>query len=139
MAEDHAGGAARDAGATRDGAIDLGDLSGLEAAQFPRGTVDGIDDVVDWYRFELAEARDVEFGLRRQEADADLHLEDASGTVLQSSALPGTVNESVLARLEAGTYYVRVEAREAGTNGYVLRASPPPGGAGGHPAWRKNK
>ncbi|MYI67787.1 MAG: hypothetical protein F4103_03190, partial [Boseongicola sp. SB0673_bin_14] len=130
MAEDHAGGAARDAGATRDGAIDLGDLSGLEAAQFPRGTVDGIDDVVDWYRFELAEARDVEFGLRRQEADADLHLEDASGTVLQSSALPGTVNESVLARLEAGTYYVRVEAREAGTNGYVLRYGPPSGEPG---------
>ena len=60
-------------------------------------------------------------GLRRQDADADLVLEDAAGNVLHSSANDGTANEWLRETLLAGTYYVRVEAQEAGANAYVFR------------------
>ena len=105
----------------RAAAEDLGDITELAAARFPRGTLDGGADGVGWYRFTLSEARAVGLGLRRQDADADLVLEDAEGNVLHSSANGGTANEWVRETLLAGTYYVGVEAQEAGANAYVFR------------------
>ena len=105
----------------RAAAEDLGDITELAAARFPRGTLDGGADGVAWYRFTLSEARAVALGLRRQDADADLVLEDAEGNVLHSSANDGTANEWMRETLLAGTYYVRVEAQEAGANAYVFR------------------
>ena len=102
-------------------AEDLGDITELASPLFPRGTLDGAADAVAWYRFTLSEAREVGLGLRRQDADADLVLEDAAGNVLHSSANDGTANEWVRETLLAGTYYVRVEAQEAGANAYVFR------------------
>ena len=105
----------------RAAAEDLGDITELAAARFPRGTLDGGADGVAWYRFTLSEARAVALGLRRQDADADLVLEDAAGNELHSSANGGTANEWMRETLLAGTYYVRVEAQEAGANAYVFR------------------
>ena len=56
-----------------------------------------------------------------QDADADLVLEDAAGNVLHSGERSSTTNEWVRETLLAGTYYVRVEAQEAGANTYVFR------------------
>ena len=105
----------------RAAAEDLGDITELAAARFPLGTLDGGADGVAWYRFTLSEARAVALGLRRQDADADLVLEDAAGNVLHSSERSGTANEWMRETLLAGTYYVRVEAQEAGANAYVFR------------------
>ena len=105
----------------RAAAEDLGDITELAAARFPLGTLDGGADGVGWYRFTLSEARAVGLGLRRQDADADLVLEDAEGNVLHSSANGGTANEWMRETLLAGTYYVGVEAQEAGANAYVFR------------------
>ena len=105
----------------RAAAEDLGDITELAAARFPLGTLDGGADGVAWYRFTLSEARAVGLGLRRQDADADLVLEDAAGNVLHSSTNDGTANEWMRETLLAGTYYVRVEAQEAGANAYVFR------------------
>ena len=105
----------------RAAAEDLGDITELAAPLFPLGTLDGAADGVAWYRFTLSEAREVALGLRRQDADADLVVEDAAGNVLHSSANDGTANEWVRETLLAGTYYVRVEAQEAGANAYVFR------------------
>ena len=105
----------------RAAAEDLGDITELAAARFPLGTLDGGADGVAWYRFTLSEAREVGLGLRRQDADADLVLEDAEGNVLHSSERSGTANEWMRETLLAGTYYVRVEAQEAGANAYVFR------------------
>ena len=105
----------------RAAAEDLGDITELAAARFPLGTLDGGADAVAWYRFTLSEARAVALGLRRQDADADLVLEDAEGNVLHSSERSGTANEWLRETLLAGTYYVRVEAQEAGANAYVFR------------------
>ena len=105
----------------RAAAEDLGDLTELASARFPLGTLDGGADGVAWYRFTLSEAREVALGLRRQDADADLVLEDAAGNVLHSSERFGTANEWMRETLLAGTYYVGVEAQEAGANAYVFR------------------
>ena len=105
----------------RAAAEDLGNITELAAPRFPLGTLDGGGDTVAWYRFTLSEAREVALGLRRQDADADLVLEDAAGNVLHSSERSGTTNEWLRETLLAGTYYVRVEAQEAGANAYVFR------------------
>ena len=106
---------------TRAGATDLGDITALQGPRFPQGTVDGADDGVDYYRFTLTEAKRVGLGLRQQDADADLFLEDANGTVLYRSTNAGTTNEKIEETLLAGTYYVRVEAQAAGVNAHVVR------------------
>ena len=105
----------------RAAAEDLGDITELAAPLFPRGTLDGAADAVAWYRFTLSEARAVGLGLRGQDADADLVVEDAAGNVLHSGERSSTTNEWVRETLLAGTYYVRVEAQEAGANTYVFR------------------
>ena len=80
-----------------------------------------MDDNVDYYRFTLTAEKQVVFGLRQQDADADLFIEDGDGVVLHSGTASGTVNEAVSATLLAGTYYVRIEAQEAGDSSYVFR------------------
>ena len=60
-------------------------------------------------------------GLRRQDRNADLFLEDSSGSVLASSTESGTTNESIGVTLQAGTYYIRAEAAEVGQNVLRLR------------------
>ena len=60
-------------------------------------------------------------GLRRQDADADMFLEDSDGNELYSSTVSGTDNEVIEETLLAGTYYVRVESQETGVNTYVFR------------------
>ena len=105
----------------RAAAEDLGDITELAAARFPLGTLDGGAGAVNYYSFTLSEARAVGLGLRRQDADADLVLENAEGNVLHSSTNDGTANEWLRETLLAGTYYVRVEAQEAGANAYVFR------------------
>ena len=110
-----------DADATRAGATDLGDITALQGPRFPRGTLDDGGDQVDYYRFTLTEAKRVGLGLRQQDANADLFLEDANGTVLYSSTNTGTGNESIAETLLAGTYYLRVESQAAGVNAHVVR------------------
>ena len=107
--------------ATRAGATDLGDITALQGPRFPQGTLDGDADEVDYYRFTLTEAKKVGLGLRQQDANADLFLEDADGTVLYSSTNSGTDNEAIAETLLAGTYYLRVESQEAGGNAHVVR------------------
>ena len=110
-----------DADGVRAGAQDLGDITGLDGPSFPRNSLDGDGDRVDYHRFTLTAAKTVGLGLRRQDADADLFLEDADGNVLHSSAAAGTAKEWISATLLAGTYYARVEAQEAGENAHVFR------------------
>ena len=113
----------------REGASSVGDISALEGARFLRNSVDGDGDQTDYYQFSLTEAKEVGLGLRRQDANADMFLEDASGTVLYSSTEPGTTNEAITETLLAGTYYVRVQAQEEGENNFVFRygvAAPDP-------------
>ena len=110
-----------DTDAERGGAADLGDITGLAGPQFPAASLDGSSDSVDYWRFTLSEARRVGLGLRQQDANADLFLEDAEGNVLYSGTEDGTANEWISQTLLAGTYFVRVEAQEEGANEFKLR------------------
>ena len=110
-----------DEDATREGATDLGDITDLTGPRFPDASLDGDGDRIDYFRFTLTEAKEVALGLRQQDADADLFLEDAEGNVLNSGTADGTANEWIAQTLLAGTYYVRVEAQEAGDNAFKLR------------------
>ena len=110
-----------DTDAERGGATDLGDITALAGPQFPAASLDGSSDSVDYWRFTLSEARRVGLGLRQQDANADLFLEDAEGNVLYSSTAEGTANEWISQTLPAGTYFVRVEAQEEGANEFKLR------------------
>ena len=105
----------------RAGAVDLGDITALDGPRFPAHSLGGEADSVNWFRFTLVEAKRVGLGLRRQDADGDLVLEDGEGNELHRSGSSGTANEWIGATLLSGTYYVRVEAREAGSNEYLLR------------------
>ena len=110
-----------DTDAERGGAADLGDIADLAGPQFPAASLDGSSDSVDYWRFTLSEARRVGVGLRQQDANADLFLEDAEGNVLYSSTEDGTASEWISQTLLAGTYFVRVEAQEEGANEFKLR------------------
>ncbi len=105
----------------RAGAVDLGDISGLGGTQFLRHTLDDGADGVAWFGFTLSEAKEVALGLRQLDREADLAIEDENGVELQRSAAAGTANEWIATTLLAGTYYIRVEAGEAGRNDFVLR------------------
>ena len=106
----------------------------------PRRTVhrlvtDALDraagDTVDYYVFTLSERQVLGLGVRDQTIDLDATLEDASGNALMKSWPPpadATV-EWLKTTLDAGTYYIRVEAAEDGATEYRIRfglEDPPP-------------
>ena len=95
------------------GATDFGDITEFQGPHFSLGTVDGDADGIEYYRFTLTEAKQVGLGLRRQDANADLFLEDADGTVLYSSTNSGTPTRRSRRRCSRGPDYVRVQSQEA--------------------------
>ena len=101
--------------------IDLGDITALPQPAFRPARLAGAAAAVQTYQFTLTAAQAVGLGVRQQDADADLYLTDATGTERGRSEAAGTAPEWIQATLLAGTYTVRVEAREAGENQYVLR------------------
>lgn len=107
--------------ATKAAARDLGDITNLGEPKFPSFSINGDDDDVDYYRFVLTEPKEVELGVRKQDKDADLFLENEFGLVLESSERPDHAHEHISTTLLAGTYYIRVKAQETGINDYVLR------------------
>ena len=101
---------------TREGAQDLGDLTDLGALGPARegqwnGDVRGTDDAVDYFAFSLSESKLVGAGLSRLDNDADIFLEDSSGTVLASSRNLANRQEWLNVVLAAGSYFIRVEAQ----------------------------
>ena len=52
---------------------------------FRSDSVNGTSDLVDYYRFTVTATREVGLGLRQQDANGDLYLEDEDGNGLYSS------------------------------------------------------
>lgn len=66
-------------------------------------------DPVDFYSFSLGASNDVSVALDGLRANADVELLDQNGTVIQSSANPGTAAEAINTTLSGGaTYIVKV-------------------------------
>ena len=124
---------AHDRGSTSHSALNLGDMTNLAMAGTRSGSVDGNDTLEsnddNYYRFTLTAARAIRFELRSLTANADLYLEDASGRQLHSSENAGTAVDSILASLNPGTWYVRVDASASGTIHYQLRYDSDEGGS----------
>ena len=108
-------------GRTRQRAYDLGDLTGLASPRTFTDTVNRDTNDDDYRRFTLTARRVMRFELRGLSADADLYLESSTGTELARSRASGTADDTIVRTLDAGTYYVRVDAYGAGTIDYQLR------------------
>ena len=115
-----------DTDAERAGANDLGDITDIaDTSIIDRSHTDligGDSDRVDYYRFSLAEEREVELRLRtvhQEETSVDLILEDADGNILYSF----TETQGVIVlkeTLSAGTYYVRIEDESQDVSLYLF-------------------
>ena len=125
-----------------DTAQSLGDLTAVKTVRARRGSVHGIDNTDDYYRFTLSDAgttRDtsrIRVELRNLTQNADLYLLNAdgryfgvspgfsgSGSIYSLSANGGTEGEVIEAVLADGTYYIHVSAVANATIGYELRFS----------------
>ena len=105
----------------RDGATDLGDITGAGKAAYSRlQSLDGEDETTDWFRFTITGSRKVLLGLRQLDADAALTLETLGGDTIRTKTVAGVSSFSFRKTLQAGTYYVRVDSAEAGRNDYKL-------------------
>ena len=106
-------------GADPDTAIDLGALTPANGSSTVAGSLSAADEA-DHYVFTLASAGRIALTLSGLVQEADLFLDDADGDEVFSSTNSGTTSESINELLAAGTWHVRVEARAAGDNDYVL-------------------
>ena len=113
----------REPGSTRSSAQDLGDIT---AHRLPDGlqqlqqTVGYDGDTVDYYRFELREAREVRMALEPRSGEVELYLEDSAGNVL-SRSMAFQSYELVVRTLLAGTYYLRVLPVGTGGSEYEFK------------------
>ena len=110
-----------DPDSTRAGAVSLGDITAQHKAKGKNHSIDGVNDVVDYFSFSLTATREVMVKLKEMERNADLFIEDPDGNELVSSTEAGTADDAIFRELDAGTYYIRVEATQRGSNIYKLR------------------
>ena len=113
----------------RDGAVSLGAQSPDKGRQFfydkslDRANGDG----VDYYTFTTDDRYTLGLGARDQTIELKVALEDANGNVVGTAGPPADPNkdqvyiEWLQITIDAGTYYVRVEALEDGQTSYYLR------------------
>ena len=101
--------------------VNIGDLSTPYVYGSSNDSVNRNSNDKDYYRFTLTQQRTMLLELRDLSGDADLFLEDANKNVLASSSSGGTGNREIYHSLEAGTYYIRVDADASGTINYRLR------------------
>ena len=113
-----------DPDATREGANTLQARARHTDHSIVRDSLDtAAGDSVDYYVFELDETQELGLGVRDQSIDLDATLEDSSGGTVKKSWPPpvdGSV-EWLVATLQPGTYYIRVEAAESGSTNYRIR------------------
>lgn len=104
-------------------ARDLRDITSNTGTLYQLATLDGVEDVTDYYSFTIEETKKLKVGLWQLEANADVTLQNETGASLQSSSNTGTDDESLEIDIQPGTYYVRVDAMQTAQNEYVLGVS----------------
>ena len=120
-------------GRSLESAFDLGDLSSLAVVRTQQGEINATRNEIchfhrSYYRFTLTDTRTIRVELRNLTGNADLYVLNSLGRVAHythDSENEGTLDESVVATLDTGTYYIQVEAATTNTNniGYQLRYS----------------
>ena len=106
---------------TPEDAIDLGnDLDMLTQSGKIGFTENGVDDVNDYYKFTIDANDDIRIILSDLKQNADLTLLDSDGETVISSSNPGTNTERIKATLDAGDYYLQVEAVDDAQSKYTI-------------------
>jgi hypothetical protein len=103
------------------GAVKLGLLKG---AKTKRGTLNSVNDDLDYYSFNLSQRSSVEISLAGLQDNADLALIKGNRVVAASSK-KGKQAESISRKLDAGSYKILVTVYGKQTN-YVMRAEGTP-------------
>src|SRR5882724_12062995 len=80
-------------------------------------------DSDDYFQFNLASTSKVQVLLNGMSDDADVSLLDSQGNQLYFSNNVGTAAESITKFLDAGTYYVDVQALKTNFSTYTLALS----------------
>ncbi|GAB4199014.1 MAG: hypothetical protein Fur006_49350 [Coleofasciculaceae cyanobacterium] len=80
-------------------------------------------NLIDYYSFTLGSKSSFNLSLSGFSADADMELLNSKGEVLLTSAKPGTELESLLATLNAGSYYIKVYSGAETSTNYNLSLS----------------
>ena len=107
--------------AARDAATDLGDITDTDSTTYSTlQSLDGEGQIRNWFTFSLTAQKRVQLGLRQLDADATITLEDQDGGTLESRSATGASSVRFSKTLQAGTYYVRVDAGEVAQNDYKL-------------------
>ena len=113
---------------TREGAVSLGNQSPDRGIQYyPDKSLNRAGgDRVDYYVFTTDARYTLGLGVRGQSIDLLAHLEDSTGNQVAVSAPPldpakDQTIEWLPVTIDAGTYYIRVEAQEDGQTDYYLR------------------
>ena len=83
-------------------------------------SLDGEDETTDWFQFTLTDSKRVQLGLWQLDADVTIILEDEDGDEIQSKTGTDVGSLRFTETLQAGTYYVRVDADEVAQNDYKL-------------------
>jgi hypothetical protein len=78
-------------------------------------------DINDFYRFDLTESGRFTLSLSGMRADADVQLFNSRGEQIARSINGGSLSESIVSQLTAGTYYVRVYSFAGSNTSYSLR------------------
>ena len=118
-----------DADGTRAGAVSLGAQTPARGRQEFRGkSLDRANgDAVDYYTFTTDGVYELGLGVRDQDIELKVVLEDAAGTTVGvagpplNPALDQIYIEWLKTVIEPGTYYIRVEALEDGATDYYVR------------------
>ncbi len=120
---------AEDPDGTREGAVSLGDQSPDRGRQFFRNkSLDRANgDGVDYYTFTTDGRYVLGLGVRDQSIELKVTLEDAEGNVVGTAGPPLNPDldqvyiEWLKITIDAGTYYIRVEALADDATGYYIR------------------
>ena len=111
---------AHDPDSTPSGATDWGDVTGWSSPRTFDDSVDGGDDVVDYFAFTLTATKRIGAGLSFMELNADIFLENSFGTVLASGRNRDNRRERLNTELGPGDYLLRVQAQQGGLNTYEI-------------------
>ena len=122
-------------GRTRSSAFDLGDLTDVMEVRTRSGEINPARNETalflrHYYGFTVADTRTMRFELHNLTGNADLYLLNQLGQDVYYSSTrstnSGTFDESILWTLDAGTYFIRVEAATTSTRtiSYELRYGP---------------
>ena len=114
---------------TREGAVSLGAQSPDKGRQFfyDKSLDKANGDGVDYYTFTTDDRYTLGLGARDQTVELKVALEDADGSVVGVAGPPSNPDldqvyiEWLKVTIDAGTYYVRVEALEDDATDYYIR------------------